>query len=184
MLQIRFDTFPATLTERLDLRAFVPEDAEQLFHLRSHPEITRHLDRDNDKDVAAVTALIERMASDFQESGSVAWAMRLRGQQEIIGSISIWRIDHKNHRGEIGYMMLPEHWGKGLMSEAMQHLLKVAFQDMRLHSLEANTALNNTASHALLERHGFVREAHFRENWYYNGVFSDSIIYCKLTDLR
>ena len=57
------------------------------------------------------------------------------------------------------------------------------FHTLRLHSLEANTSVANLASQAVLIKCGFVQEAHFRENWHYNGTFTDSLIFCKLTDV-
>jgi ribosomal-protein-alanine N-acetyltransferase len=52
------------------------------------------------------------------------------------------------------------------------------FAEMNLHSVEANTNVENKASQGLLEAAGFVQEAWFRENYYYNGKFLDSAIYC------
>jgi ribosomal-protein-alanine N-acetyltransferase len=46
-----------------------------------------------------------------------------------------------------------------------------------LHSIEANINPDNLASANLLEKNGFKKEAHFRENFYYNGKFLDSLIY-------
>jgi ribosomal-protein-alanine N-acetyltransferase len=50
--------------------------------------------------------------------------------------------------------------------------------------VEANVNPGNAASVALLEKNGFVREAHFKENYLSNGVFKDSFIYSLLTPFR
>jgi ribosomal-protein-alanine N-acetyltransferase len=48
---------------------------------------------------------------------------------------------------------------------------------MRLHSLEANVDPANAASIKLLEKKGFLKEAHLKENVFFNGRFIDSAIY-------
>ena len=48
---------------------------------------------------------------------------------------------------------------------------------MKLHSIEGNVNPNNAASIKLLEQNGFVKEAHFKENWLHNGKYLDTAIY-------
>jgi [ribosomal protein S5]-alanine N-acetyltransferase len=180
MLDIHFDTFPILDTPRLILREIVPADAEVLYALRRDPEVTKYLDRDNDADISAVHSLILSIRASFDAGDGITWALCLRDDPTLIGTLGFWKIDKKNHRAEIGYTLAAAFWGQGLMSEAMETVMRYGFEEMRLHSVEANTAVGNLASHALLEKFRFVREAHFRENWYYNGVFTDSFIYCRL----
>ena len=59
----------------------------------------------------------------------------------------------------------------------MKVVLDYGFNTLKIHSLEANVNPGNAASIKLLERNGFVREAYYRENYYYNGHFLDSAIY-------
>lgn len=180
MLEIKFGPFPEIRTPRLWLREKVEADAEDLLHLRTHPQVTKYLDRENDKDVSVVTALIRSIKESFDNGNGISWGISLSDDPRIIGDISIWRIDKKNHRGEVGYSILPEFWKNGFMSEAMTEILRFAFEEIRLHSLEANTSVDNAASHALLRKFGFVQEAHFKENWEYRGQFYDSVIFSLL----
>ncbi|MDX1930714.1 MAG: GNAT family protein [Pirellulaceae bacterium] len=189
MLEIHFDSFPTLETERLLLRRITKEDAEALFALRTNPDIIRYLDRDRDKDVAAVMNLIEVMDSSFTSGDGINWGITVRStpsspsesnSSPLVGVVGLWRINKANHRGEAGYMLHPRVWGQGIMTEAFQAVLDFGFKVMKLHSVEANTSVANTASQALLLKCGFAKEAHFRENWYYNGRFLDSLIFCKL----
>jgi len=74
----------------------------------------------------------------------------------------------------------PQLQGKGFMQEAMQVVLDHGFRVMKLHSVEANVNPRNIDSIKLLERNHFVKEAHFKENYYYNGRFLDSVIYSRV----
>ncbi|MBK9288895.1 MAG: GNAT family N-acetyltransferase [Flavobacteriales bacterium] len=88
------------------------------------------------------------------------------------------KLDH--HRGEIGYMLSPDHWGKGLMSEALNAAVACGFDRFHFHSIEAVTDPRNTRSRTLLERNGFALEGLFKENYFWNGEFQDSAVYSLL----
>jgi ribosomal-protein-alanine N-acetyltransferase len=94
----------------------------------------------------------------------------------LIGTAGIRSISWQHLRAEMGYELDPQHWNKGLMTEALTEITRYCFQALKLHTIEANIAPANLASARVLEKLTFVKEAHFRENWYYQGWW-DSIIY-------
>ena len=61
-------------------------------------------------------------------------------------------------------MLLPEYHGKGIAVEAIKELIKYGFEIMKLHSIEAVIDPENLASEKVLQKSGFVKEAHFKEN--------------------
>ena len=67
------------------------------------------------------------------------------------------------------------------MKEALIKVIEYGFNEMKLHSIEAHINPANSASAGILEATGFIREAYFKEDFYYKGVFSDTAIYSKLT---
>jgi [ribosomal protein S5]-alanine N-acetyltransferase len=180
MLEINFDTFPLLQTNRLVLRPLEDTDAEALFNLRSNAQVMRYFGRPLMQSIDEAHEKLAQIKIMFANNDGVEWAMSFHDDPQMIGSLTIWKIDKTNHRGEIGYMLHPEHQGKGLMSEALQALIQYGFEVLNLHSLEANVNPDNTASSQLLVRNGFVREAYFRENFYFDGKFEDSAIYSLL----
>ena len=112
------------------------------------------------------------------------WGITLKESDTVIGTICYWRMQKEHYRAEIGYALHPAQQGKGMMDEALKAVLQYGFETMQLHSVEANVNPANEASRKLLERNGFVKEAHFRENYYYNGQFLDSVIYSLITPVR
>ena len=111
----------------------------------------------------------------------IQWAITLKeNPATLIGTIGYWRIIPEHYRAEIGYMLHPSCWGKGIMKEALNAVIKYAFEKMKLHSIEANINPDNIPSAALLESCGFIKEAFHKENYYFDGVFYDSIIYSRL----
>ena len=87
----------------------------------------------------------------------------------------------EHYRAEIGYLLSDAFQRRGIMQEAITAAINYGFNVMRLHSIEANVNPGNTASIMLLEKNKFMREAYFRENFYYNGKFMDSLVYSLLT---
>ena len=51
---------------------------------------------------------------------------------------------------------------------------------MQLHSLEAKINPSNSASAMLLEKNNFIKEAHFKEDCFWEGEFSDTVVYSLL----
>lgn len=170
-------------TARLVLRQPQPEDADALYALRSDPGVMRYFGRPLMKDREEARQFLELVNANFVNNEGLQWTICLSGDPRLIGTITIWKIDKVNHRAEIGYLLDPEYQGQGIMTEALKALIRHAFETLRLHSLEANVNPENEASINLLERNGFVREAYFRENFYFDGKFEDSAIYSLLSSV-
>ncbi|HEY9362570.1 MAG TPA: GNAT family protein, partial [Chitinophagaceae bacterium] len=79
-----------------------------------------------------------------------------------------------------GYSLLPDHQRKGIMQEALKAVLDFGFNVLQLHSLEANASPENEASLKLLEKNNFIREGYFKENYFFEGRFSDTVTYSLL----
>lgn len=175
-----FDAFPELESERLLYRAYNKEDAEVLFKMRSHKAVSKYMDTVIPKTSEDTLKRIEGYHKAFEESKGITWAIIEKQSNNHIGDFGIWGIDKKNSRGEIGYILHPDFWGKGYMTEAMNTIIRFGFNTMNLHSYEANVNIENENSKALLLKFGFKLEAYFRESFYYDGQFLDSEIYCLL----
>ena len=63
------------------------------------------------------------------------------------------------------------------ISEAINEVVNYGFEVMQLHSIEAIIDPENFASEKVLQKNGFVKEAHLKENEFYDGRFLDTVIY-------
>lgn len=179
-LEPNFNPFPVLETPRLHLRQVVLDDAPEMFAMRSDKELMRYIDRPLAQNEDEARERIEMMNTSLEKNEGISWAMSLKGDATMAGTLGIWRLDKENYRGEIGYMLNSQFQGKGLMKEALIAVLDYGFNIMNLHSVEANINPENVASVQLAEKLGFVKEAYFRENYYYDGRFLDSLIYSLL----
>ncbi|MBC7947748.1 MAG: GNAT family N-acetyltransferase [Chitinophagaceae bacterium] len=180
MLDVNFSPFPVLTTERLSLRQIDFSDAEDLFRLRSDERVMRYIDRPIAKTVEDSMELIGRISGDLVANNGITWVITLRDDNRLIGTIGHWKLMKEHYRAEVGYLLDPRHQGKGIMREALAKILDYGFKELKLHSVEANVNPANSGSIRLLEGLRFRKEAHFRENYYYNGKFMDSLVYSLL----
>ena len=129
------------------------------------------------EDALAHIAMIEE---NIVNNTGINWAITIKENPKLIGIIGHFKISTENYRAEIGYMLLPEFNGKGYMSEAIKAVLAYGFEQMNLHSIEAIIDPENIASERVLQKNGFVKEAHILENELWDGKFLDTVIYSLL----
>lgn len=181
MLQPNFTPFPEIATERLLLRKLTLHDANEVFFLRSDPAVLQYLGREPAASIKEAEDFINSIEDAVAENKSILWGIAMKESPGIIiGTICFWNISQEHYRSEIGYALHPGCWRKGMMKEAVLKVLDYGFSAMGLHSVEARLSPANIASTALLESTGFVKEAHFRENFFYKGKFEDTAVYSRL----
>lgn len=181
MLQLNFNLFPELQTERLLLRRITTADAPEIFFLRSDAAVLQFLGKQPAATINEATDFINRINADIDSNTSIMWAIALiDAPAKTIGTICFWQIQKEHYRAEMGYALHPDYWRKGIMKEAIINVLEYGFNAMQLHSVEARININNNASAAILISTGFVKEAYFREDYYFDGKFEDTAVYSKL----
>ena len=181
MLELNFTPFPELKTERLLLRKLTKNDAGEIFFLRSNEDVLRYLGREPAKSITEAEEFIEKINKNIDGNESVLWGIDLLNEPgRIIGTICLWNIRTEYLRSEIGYVLHPGHWGKGIMKEAINAVVDYGFNVLQLHSIEALLSPENIASSSVLEKTGFVKEGHLKESYYFRGKFSDTAIYSRL----
>ena len=182
MININFSPFQNLETERLYLRRVVNEDVNEIFVLRSDQEVMKYIPRPLVKTEEEALAHIAIIDEKIDSNEGINWAITLKDNPKLIGIIGHYRIRPEHFRAEIGYMLLPEYQGRGIISEAIKEVVKYGFEVMKLHSIEAIIDPENFASEKVLQKNGFVKEAHLKENEYYEGRFLDTVIYSILNE--
>ena len=177
MLDLNFSPFPVIETERLVLREITDGDLAEIFYQRSDPQMMKYVDRKPASSMQDASDFLGRVQAALVSNDGITWGIALKNEPKLIGNMGLWRVDKEHHRAELGYVLHPEHQSKGYASEAMKAVLHYGFHTMKLHSVEANVNPNNAASIKLLERNGFIREAYFKENYFFDGRYLDSAIY-------
>jgi len=139
-----------------------------------------HISRPLAKSVEDAESFIRKITKGINQNQLVYWGITLKVDDSLIGTVCLWNISTENHRAELGYELMPEFQGQGLMQEALTRVIDYAFKTLRFHTLEANVNPDNKKSVKLLEKNDFAREAYFKENYFYEGEFLDTLIYSKI----
>ena len=180
-----FATFPNLQTSHLILRRLRSEDADAVFDLFANDEVTRYYDLDRFTSITQAQDLIARFQARFDRQIGIRWGLALSDSPNVlIGTCgyNIWV--RPAHRGLLGYDLNRNHWGQGLMGEALRAILDFGFDAMQLNRVEALTFPQNTASKRLLTKLGFKKEGLLREYEYPKGSPQDMAIYALLARER
>ena len=180
MLEINFHPFQNLETERLFLRRLDENDVEEVLALRGNPETMKYIPRVLAKTKEDALEHITMIEDKIINNIGINWGITIKGNSKIIGIIGHYKISAENHRAEIGYMSFPKFNGKGYMSEAIKAVVNYGFENLNLHSIEAIIDPNNIASERVLQKNGFVKEAHILENELWEGKYLDTVIYSLL----
>lgn len=179
---LNLEPFPQLVTERLVLRKPSLDDCNAVFKIRSDEKVMQYIGRPLMKSIQDGKEWLQNILDTMARHEAINWAITLKNDPVLIGTIGFWRIQPEHFRGEIGYVLDPEYQGLGIMHEAFEPVLNYGFQNMHLHSIEAQVHPDNLSSVRVLERNGFIREGYFRENFYFEGTFTDTAVYSLLAD--
>ena len=169
-------------TERLLLRPFDDGDLEWVQALESRPEVVRYLyelplSLDAARDVLARR---KGMRAVDDESDALRVVGTLKETGERVGDFGVWCLAREHLQGEIGFIVHPDHQGKGYATEAAALLLRLGFEEAAFHRICGRLDARNSASARVLERLGMRREAHLRENEWVKGEWTDEVVYALL----
>ena len=179
-LELNFDPFPVLTTPRLILRPITLDDTAAMYALRSDKEVMRYIARPLALVEADAARYIEKLQQHQAANEGVTWGIAHAANPRLIGTIGFWQISPEDRHAEIGYALAREHWGQGLMQEALPAVLAHGFDALKLHRVEAVVAPRNLPSIQLLLRNGFEQEGLFRQNCFFAGEFLDSAVFARL----
>ncbi|MCF8242599.1 MAG: GNAT family N-acetyltransferase [Melioribacteraceae bacterium] len=158
MINNNFHPFPEIKSERLIFRQLQIDDAKQIFKIRSDKEMAKYLDRPLCKSFEEAEAFINKVNSGIAEGIWIYWGISLQNNATLIGTICLWKISTENEKAEIGFELLPDFQGQGIMQKAIPIILNYGFDAMNLKSIEVEVDKRNIKSIKLLERFNFVIE--------------------------
>jgi RimJ/RimL family protein N-acetyltransferase len=168
-------------TERLRLRLLALEDLAAVHAFESRADVCRWLywgPRSDEDCRAALERKIAR-ARDAPETG-VALAIELVTSGELVGHTDLTVGEAVHRQGELGFVVHPDHHGRGYATEAGRGMLGLGFAIYRLHRVEVRAEPRNTASVRVLEKLGMRLEGHLRENEWVKGEWQSEVVYALL----
>ena len=171
-------------TRRLRLRPYRQDDFDALLAIHSREDVNRYLytaPRDDD----GVQRLIDdagRRSALEAEGDTLVLGLEMRDDGRLIGNVILHWSSEQHRQGEIGFVLHPDAQGQGFAREASLEMLRLGFDEMRLHRIAGRCDGRNDASARVMERLGMRREAHLRENEWVKGEWTDELVYAMLAD--
>ncbi len=166
-----FTTFPILTTERLILRQITPDDAAGMSAIFGDPLVLRYLNQRPLDTPEKGRELIDYLAGEYRQQVGVDWGITLPGDDRLIGMCGAYKWDRANRHIDIGYHMLPAHWGKGYATEAARAIIGWCFAALDVHRIQADCTEGNMGSERVLLKCGMTVEGIWREVCWEHGRF-------------
>lgn len=172
-------------TRRLSLRPFGPDDTEATWNYRRLDVVNRW--------ITAAPATFAIHCEQALDPVRMAGVLVVEHDGVVIGDVGLriedaWsqlevREQARGVQGELGWCLDPAYAGRGFATEAVEELLRIAFDDLRLRRVVAGAFADNAASLKLMERIGMRREQlSVRESLHRSGEWLDGVTYALLAD--
>ena len=172
-------------TERLSLRPATPDDVDATWPHRGHPDANRWITR--------APLSLEQHRREFGTEESLAKTILIELDGEVIGDLmcsieDAWAQAEVRERAvgvqaELGWVLHPDHAGRGYATEAVRELMRICFEDLGLRRVIALCFADNVSSWRLMERLGMRREQHtIRESLHRSGEWLDGLGYAMLAE--
>lgn len=167
-------------TERLIIRPMSYEDRNEIYEYRSD-SIANKYQGWIPKTLSDVDLFIDKLAKKINVPNTWFQVVIVEKYSNlVIGDIGIHFFDEENKQVEVGYTLDKKYQKRGYATEALSILISYLFKDLSKHRIIASIDPNNFASIQLVERLGFLKEAHFRESLFIDGKWVDDLIFALL----
>ena len=155
MLNKNFTPFPILTTKRLTLRQLEVNDFQAIFSLRSDTEINKLLNRKTAQTPDDARHFIHTVNENIHKKNSLYWAISFSDKKELVGTICLYCFSDADQKCEIGYELLTNFQGQGIMQEALEKVIEFAFNTIKVQKIEAFFHRDNLRSAKLLEKFYF-----------------------------
>ena len=155
-------------TERLVLRPAREDDLEAVHRILSDPRAMRYWSSLAHSGLDETREWLGSMIGG-DRNGTSDFIVELDG--EVIGKAGCYQLP------EIGYILHPDHWGKGYAKEALAAVIEHIFGCFDIPALRADIDPRNKPSIRLLERLGFTPCGSASRTWQIGDEWCDSVYY-------
>lgn len=168
-------------TARLLLRQFEETDLDNVFKGLSHPQVIQYYGVSYST-LEETTKQMEFFRDIETNNTGKWWAVCSADNTIFYGGCGLNNMSVQHRKAEIGYWLLPEFWGMGIITEALPLIIGYGFTALQLHRIEAVVETENSNSKKIMDKTGFQYEGTMRECEYKNGQYISLEMYGKLNE--
>ena len=174
-------SFPVIKTNRLLMRQIIAADLPHVFSGLSEPDIIKYYG-------VSYSTLEETQAqmefyADLERNGTgIYWAICNLGNNLFYGVGGLNGINREHRKAEVGFWLMKEYWGMGIMQEAMEIICHYGFTHLGLHRIEGQVETENKNCIKAMQKLGFKHEGTLQDYEFKNGRFISLDIYAKINE--
>ncbi|WP_282035426.1 GNAT family N-acetyltransferase [Metabacillus indicus] len=166
---------------RIHIRPFTIQDAEDRLKLqlknRAFFEQYSMIRSDDFYTLETQQKMIEDYEHQAKKDAEYQFGIYLNETNQLLGTISLFQVmRHSLQSAVLGYFLDQDHNGKGYTTEAVKLILEYAFNELKLHRIEAGVMPHNLGSIRVLEKAGFHKEGLAKQNVLINGKWEDHVM--------
>lgn len=171
-------------TDRLLLRKLEVADAHDMFkNWATDSEVRKFLYWKPHNNVDETKEIIKQWTLEYENDDNYNWAIVLKDIGEVIGQISLVRMDKKHYSGEVGYCVSRKYWNMGIVTEALKAVIHYLFSEVGFNRIVATHDTNNGASGKVMMKSGMKYEGTLRQAKFSDDRgFYDVSVYAILKD--
>jgi RimJ/RimL family protein N-acetyltransferase len=171
------DGLPRLEGPRVLLRQLEARDLSDLLAVFGDPYVAKYWGGELLGSLEEAQQLLAQITTGIEQRQFFQWAIALKPEDSVVGTCTLFALNQRHRRAELGFALKRSHWGRGLGTEAVRVLVAFAFGRMGLHRLEADTDPRNDASRKLLSRLGFREEGYLRERYFTMAEVQDAVFF-------
>lgn len=175
-----FSRLPVLDTPRLILRAMTMRDAQDIYAYSCDRQVAQHVLWDAHRSLADSRAYLRYILRQYREGMPSSYGIVLKETGQLIGTIGFMWMNVDNATVEVGYSLARAYWNRGVMTEALQALIDMAFTLLPVNRVEAQHETNNPSSGRVMLKCGMRHEGTLRQRVLNKGKFVDVELYAIL----
>ena len=175
---MKYVPFRTLETPRLILRDIRMEDIQEYYErLFSDGDVCRYLLFDPHQDIGESYEQIQNILQQYEEGKFYRWGITEKGDDSLIGIISLVRIDEAKSECSFAYLLGCDYWGRGYGTEVLKEVIRFAFEELEIRRIVADHMAENPASGAVMRKVGMTHIGTEKGKYEKQCVLHDAEVY-------
>ena len=172
-----FKNVPQLESERLIYKKIVPENAGDMYEYSKLDEVTKYLLWTPHISLTQTEKYINLLQKKYANGSFWDFGLTYRENGKFIGTCGITSFDDETETIEIGYVLSPDYWGKGLAPEAASTVMRYCFESFGAKRICGKFIEGNNGSMRVMMKRGMTLEGIYRNSMYVKGEYKTIHVY-------
>lgn len=172
-----FKNTPVLESDRLIYKRIVPENAQDMYDYSKLEEVTRYLLWTPHTCLTQTEKYIKLLQKKYDNGSFWDFGLNCKQDNRFIGTCGITSVEDEASTIEIGYVLAPEYWGKGIATEAAKTVMRYCFEIFGVQRICGKFMEGNDGSMHVMTKLGMTLEGIYRRSMYVKGEYKTIHVY-------